>query len=86
MKLTKILSVVVVSFFCNTSTIAQTDYPKKPIKLIVGFAPGGGSDFIARMIAVKIGKILGQSVVVDNKPGAGGNLAAEMALRSPADC
>lgn len=64
---------------------AQTNYPTKPIKLIVGFAPGGGSDLIARLVAAKLGPVLGQSVIVENKPGAGGNLAAELALKSPAD-
>lgn len=70
----------------TASTVsAQTNYPNKPIKLIVGFAPGGGSDLIARLVAAKLGPVLGQSVIVENKPGAGGNLAAEQALKSPAD-
>jgi len=64
---------------------AQTNYPNKPIKLIVGFAPGGGSDLIARLVAAKLGPVLGQTVIVENKPGAGGNLASELALKSPAD-
>ena len=64
---------------------AQTNYPNKPIRLIVGFAPGGGSDLIARLVAAKLGPVLGQSVIVENKPGAGGNLASELALKSPAD-
>ncbi len=69
----------------TTTASAQTNYPNKPIKLIVGFAPGGGSDLIARLVAAKLGPVLGQSVIVENKPGAGGNLAAELALKSPAD-
>lgn len=77
----------VFSWFSLTasSAAAQTNYPTKPIKLIVGFAPGGGSDLIARLVAAKLGPVLGQSVIVENKPGAGGNLAAELALKSPAD-
>ncbi|MBP8035736.1 MAG: tripartite tricarboxylate transporter substrate binding protein, partial [Burkholderiaceae bacterium] len=67
------------------SAVAQADYPNKPIRLIVGFAPGGGSDLIARLVAVKLAPVLGQPVIVENKPGAGSNLGAEIALKSPPD-
>jgi tripartite-type tricarboxylate transporter receptor subunit TctC len=60
-------------------------YPAKPVKFIVPFAPGGGSDTFARLIAQKLNAQHGYTVVVDNKPGAGGNLGAEAALREPAD-
>jgi tripartite-type tricarboxylate transporter receptor subunit TctC len=60
-------------------------YPTKPIKIIVGFAAGGGSDFIARLLAQKLTEKFRQTVIVDNKPGAGGNLAADAALKSPPD-
>ena len=60
-------------------------YPTKPIKIVAPFAPGGGTDFIARLIAQKLTEKLGAQVVVENKPGAGGNLGAEQAVRSPAD-
>ena len=63
----------------------QAAYPSKPIRLIVGFAPGGGSDFIARLVATRLTDKLGQPVIVDNKPGAGGNLASELAMKSPPD-
>jgi tripartite-type tricarboxylate transporter receptor subunit TctC len=85
MKFSKLVGLLVLFFCFIINAQAQSDYPNKPIKMIVGFAPGGGSDFIARMVAVKMGKILGQPIIIDNKPGAGGNLAAEMALRSPPD-
>lgn len=62
-----------------------TAWPTKPIKLYVGFAAGGGSDFIARLVAQKLTDKLGQTVIVENKPGAGGNLAADIALKAPAD-
>ena len=62
-----------------------TNYPTRPIKLVVGFAPGGGSDFIARLVSTRLNEKLGQPVIVDNKPGAGGNLGAELAIKSPAD-
>ena len=56
---------------------AQSDYPNRPIQLIVGFAAGGGNDIFARLVADKASTILGQSVVVENRPGAGGRLSAE---------
>ncbi len=61
------------------------NYPNKPVKIIAPFAPGGGTDFIARLIAQKLTEKLGSQVIVENKPGAGGNLGAEQAVRSPAD-
>lgn len=60
-------------------------YPSKPIRIIAPFAPGGGTDFIARLIAQKLTERLGQQVIVENKPGAGGNLGAEFAVRSAPD-
>src|SRR3984885_6511052 len=56
---------------------AQSDYPTRPIHLYVGFAAGGGNDIFARLVADKASQILGQTVVVENKPGAGGRLSAE---------
>jgi tripartite-type tricarboxylate transporter receptor subunit TctC len=67
-----------------TSAPAQ-QYPSKPVRLIVPFAPGGGSDFTARLIAQRLSERLGQTFLVDNRPGAGGNLGAEQVVRSPAD-
>src|ERR1700732_1988699 len=56
---------------------AQSDYPTRPIHLVVGFAAGGGTDIFARLGGDKASQILGQTVVVENKPGAGGRLSAE---------
>jgi tripartite-type tricarboxylate transporter receptor subunit TctC len=64
---------------------AEASFPNKPIKLLVGFAPGGGTDTAARTIAIKLSEILGQTVVVDNKPGAGGNIAADLVAKAPGD-
>lgn len=64
---------------------AQSDYPNKPIRMIVGFAAGGGNDIFARLIATKLQERLGWTVVIENRPGAGGRTAAEFAAREPAD-
>ena len=60
-------------------------YPSKPLRFVVGFTPGGGSDTVARLLAQKLGETWAQPVVVDNRPGAGGNLANEIVARSGAD-
>jgi tripartite-type tricarboxylate transporter receptor subunit TctC len=64
---------------------AAQDWPTKPVKIIVPFAPGGGSDFIARFIAHQLTEELKQPFIVDNKPGAGGNLGVEQGIKAPAD-
>jgi tripartite-type tricarboxylate transporter receptor subunit TctC len=65
--------------------VSAQQYPTKPVRIVVPFAPGGGSDFIGRFIAQKLTERLGQQFIVDNRPGAGGNLGAELALKSPPD-
>ncbi len=66
------------------SVCAQT-YPSKPIRLLVGYPPGGSGDFLTRLMADEMSKELGVTVVVDNRPGAGGTIASEVASKSPAD-
>ena len=64
---------------------AQGDYPTRPIHLVVGFAAGGGNDIFARLVGAKLGDILGQTVVVENRPGAAGRLSAEYVSHQAAD-
>lgn len=60
-------------------------WPAKPVRIVIGFPPGAGIDIAFRLIAPKLAETLGQSVVVDNRPGAGGNIGAELVARAPAD-
>jgi len=64
---------------------AQDSYPSRPIRLIVPTAPGGGTDFTARSIAQKLSEALGQTVIVDNRPGAAGNIGVDIAAKSSPD-
>jgi len=60
-------------------------YPNRPIRMIVGFAAGGGNDLFARVVGQKLSELIGQSVVIENKPGAGGRLAVDFVKNQPAD-
>lgn len=60
-------------------------YPVRPVRLLVGFAPGGANDLVARVVAAKLGPRLGQQLVVDNRPGAGGNIAHDMLAKATPD-
>jgi tripartite-type tricarboxylate transporter receptor subunit TctC len=64
---------------------AQDSYPARPVKMIIPYAPGGATDIIARIVAVPLSESLGQSFVVENRPGASGNLALETVAKAPAD-
>lgn len=67
------------------SAHAADTYPSRPVKLLVGFSPGGATDQLARLYAQKLGERLGQPVVVDNRAGAGGNIAVQAVAQAPAD-
>ena len=64
---------------------AQANYPAKPVRMVVSFAVGGPTDLVARVIAAKLSEYLGQQFVVENKPGAGGNIGADLVSKAPAD-
>jgi len=77
-------AVLVLAALAAGTSFSQT-YPAKPVRIVAPFAPGGGTDFIARLVAQKLTDRLGQQVIVENKPGAGGNLGAEFAVKSAPD-
>lgn len=80
--------VTVLVLTCPLGTLAQAPvapYPAKPVRLIVGFTPGSGADITARVIGQKLGEAYGQQFVVDNRPGAGSNIAADLAAKAAPD-
>jgi len=79
-----LLCVVSLAFGLNQRADAQA-YPAKPVRLVVPFPAGGGSDNVGRVVAQKLSELLGQQVFVDNRAGAGGSIGTEVAVRSPPD-
>ena len=77
------LILALLALACGTA--AAQDFPSKPIRIVVPFPPGGSADVLARTIGIRLSSALGQPVVVDNKPGAGGILGADTVAKSPAD-
>ena len=71
--------------FAGTAWSQPAAYPSKPIRLVIGFAPAGAADFVARSMSDAFAKALGQPVVVDNKPGNGSSIAADIVAKAPAD-
>jgi len=73
------------SALAGVTAPVQAQYPEKPLRFILPFPPGGGTDTLGRVIGQKLSDMLGQQVVMDNRPGAGANLGAEIAAKSPPD-
>ena len=79
------LMLTAATLFAVAPAASAQDYPTKPVRVIVPFAPGGGSDFIARFMGQRLAESLGKPFVIENKPGAGGNLGTELGVRAAAD-
>jgi tripartite-type tricarboxylate transporter receptor subunit TctC len=82
-RLVFLLSVLVLSL--GSEALLAQGYPNRPIRLVVGFPPGGGTDVVARILQAKLSDNLGQPIVIENRPGATGTVAAAMVAKSPAD-
>jgi tripartite-type tricarboxylate transporter receptor subunit TctC len=78
-------AVITVAFVAGAGNAAAQHYPSKPIRLIVPFVAGGGTDITARIIGQKLTEILGQPIIVDNRPGAGGVIGADLVAKAPPD-
>jgi tripartite-type tricarboxylate transporter receptor subunit TctC len=78
-------SVVLVATAFACGALAQQRFPERPVRLIVPYAPGGGTDILARVLAPKMTESLGQTLVVENRPGAGGNIGADLVAKAPPD-
>ena len=80
-----LLATVIVGLLGSAGSALAQSWPARPIRLVIGFAPGGAADYVARTIADPLGRLLGQSVVVENRAGAGSSLAADFVAKAPAD-
>jgi tripartite-type tricarboxylate transporter receptor subunit TctC len=78
-------NLLLILLFVSGTAFGQADYPNKPIRMVVGFAAGGISDVLARAIVIPLSKQLGQTVIVDNKPGAGTTIAGDFTVKSAPD-
>jgi tripartite-type tricarboxylate transporter receptor subunit TctC len=79
------ITISTLALAANAAQPGPQDYPVRPIRVIIPFAPGGATDIIARMIEPKMSKALGQQIVVDNRPGAAGNIAVELTANAQSD-
>ena len=70
---------------CGALPVAAQSYPTRPVRIVLPFAAGGGTDLLARLLAQRYTEVFGQQAMVDNRPGAGGNLGAEIAAKAPPD-
>jgi tripartite-type tricarboxylate transporter receptor subunit TctC len=84
-RLLKTLAAAALATAWVPAAVSAEAFPTKPVRIVVGFSPGGSNDIVARLIGPKLGELLGQQVVVDNRPGAGGAIAISAVLGSPPD-
>jgi len=84
-KLHQLLCCMVALMFSLNAALAQSDWPSKPIRIVVPFAAGGNTDIVARITAIRLSQILGQPVSVENKAGSGGMIATDFVAKSPPD-
>lgn len=80
-----LLAALAATLLPATAPAQKSDYPNKPIRVVVTFPPGGSSDAMLRLLAPRVSEKLGQQIVVDNKPGAGGNIGLSLVAKAPAD-
>ena len=80
-----ILLTLVTCFFLAGASIASDDYPARPVRVIVAFTPGGTTDMLTRMVCNRLSEQWGKSFIVENKPGAGGNIGTEFVVKAPPD-
>jgi len=85
MRTTVFLGAARLALTSMAESTAQAAWPEKPIRMYIGYAPGGSTDVVARLISPKLGEKLGQPVIIENKPGGAGDFAAELMLQAPAD-
>jgi tripartite-type tricarboxylate transporter receptor subunit TctC len=83
--MTRLFALAIAFAFAMPAAVMAQTYPDKPIHIVVGYAPGGTTDIIARIIAARLTDTLGQSVIVENRPGAGGNIGADFVARAAPD-
>src|SRR6478609_5106115 len=79
------IAILAVALAAAMPAVRAEDFPTRPVRVIVGFTPGAAADITARIVANRMGQILNQQFVVENKPGAGSNLAADFVAHAPKD-
>jgi len=89
MRMMKLAGAILAAVLAAATTVSAQDaaanYPSKPIKIVIPFGAGGGNDLFARLVGQKFSELIGQTVVIENKPGAGGRIAADYVLNQPHD-
>jgi tripartite-type tricarboxylate transporter receptor subunit TctC len=85
MKRSSFLRALLLIALCGANLAAAQEYPNRPIRLVVPFAPGGASDILGRLVAERLGTQYGQSIVVENRPGASGHVGAQQVAKAPGD-